>query len=301
MKVILFYKYVQIDDLESLKNSQIELCKELNLKGRILIAKEGINGTVSGEDNDIALYEKRMKENELFYDVEFKENNVMKHCFGKVSVKIRNEIVGFSHDIDLSKSGKKIKGKGLNELYERKDDFVILDARNTYETKIGMFKNAITLDIENFRDFPKKIKELKKFQNNKIIMYCTGGVRCEKASALLIENGFRNVFQLDGGIIKYTNEFPDSYFEGSCFVFDERMYFPVNSKVISKCEWCGKDCNRCIDCCNNDCNKIFVCCEECEIEHKSGCSEFCSEHPTRVKWPEYHDFGENTTSMSSYS
>lgn len=124
-----------------------------------------------------------------------------------------------------------------------------------------------------------------------MLLIVLGGVRCEKASAFLIENGFKDVSQLDGGIIKYNIEEPNSYFEGRCFVFDERMSIPINTgefkKVISNCKICGDSCDRVVDCCNNECNRIFVCCEKCEENMNSGCSEYCSKHPTREKWVEY--------------
>ena len=289
MKVILFYKYVKVKDPETFQKEQLELCKSFGLKGRVFVGREGINGTLSGSNEDIEKYEKSLIENPLFSDIEFKEEEIENHVFNKLFVRVRKEIVNFSRKVNMNKRGKKISPKEFKELIETDKDLVILDVRNDYETKIGRFKGATTLDIDDFRQFPEKVTELNHLKNKKIVTYCTGGIRCEKASAFLVENGFEDVYQLDGGIIKYKYEVPNSYFEGRCFVFDERMSVVVNTgdfaKVISNCEICGTECDRAIDCCNNNCNRIFVCCVECEVKMNSGCSEYCSQHPTRSKWP----------------
>ncbi len=289
--VISYYKYVNIKDPKKFQEKHLELCKSFGLKGRIYIGNEGINGTVSGIKEDIERYKRLLRSNKSFNDIEFKEQECNEHVFRKMFVRVRKEIVNFSEKVDFSKSGLKISPKKFKEMIENEKDFVILDVRNNYETKIGRFKGAITLDIENFRDFPKIVNKIKHLKHKKIITYCTGGVRCEKASAFLRENGFKEVYQLEGGILNYSKEVPNSYFNGRCFVFDERMSIPINTDeyyaVISNCEICGISCDRIIDCCNNDCNRIFVCCEKCEKKMKSGCSEYCAMHPTRRKWLSY--------------
>jgi len=262
MKAILYYKYVEVDNPEKFKDEQLELCKFLELKGRVFIGKEGINGTLSGSIENIEKYKNYLKRNPLFSDIMFKENEANEHVFEKLFIRLRKEIVNFSKEVDLKNIGNKIKPKEFKELIESGSDIVILDVRNSYETQVGRFKGAIDLGIENFRDFPNKIDSIKHLKNKKIVMYCTGGVRCEKASAFLIENGFRDVSQLEGGIMNYSKEVPNSYFDGKCFVFDNRMSVGINNggayNVISNCEICEKPSDRIIDCCNNDCNKIFI-------------------------------------------
>jgi len=174
MKIIYFYKYVGIEDPESLQEEQLELCKSLELKGRVFLDREGINGTLSGSDGNIKKYEENLKNNNLFHDIEFKEEKVNGHCFKKIFVRVRKEIVNFSGNINLKNSGNKISAKEFNNLIEN-EDIVILDARNNYETMIGKFKNAIDLDLDNFRDFPKKLDRIKHLKDKKIVTYCTGG------------------------------------------------------------------------------------------------------------------------------
>ena len=287
MKVISFYKYVDLDNPTSLRDEHFTLCSSLNLRGRIFIGNDGINGTASGEDSAIEKYKKALLSNPAFHDISFKEQAVSDHVFDKLIVRSRKKIVNFPFSVDLDYTGKKLSPFEFKQLMESNEDFVLIDARNTYETKIGKFHGAVDLGIETFREFPEKLSELEGFRNKKIVMYCTGGIRCEKASAFLKQQGFKDVSQLDGGILHYNEVIPNSYFEGECFVFDNRMSVPINTgedvKIISFCEHCGKTTPRSIDCCNNTCNRIFVCCGDCEKRMNSGCSEYCSLNPTRKK------------------
>jgi len=164
------------------------------------------------------------------------------------------------------------------------DDVVILDVRSNYEHNLGKFKNAITLDIENFRDFPSKINELAKYKDKKVLTYCTGGIKCEKASALLLHHGFNDVYQLHGGIIKYGKEAGGKDFEGKCYVFDNRIAVDVNSVnpvVVSKCFNCGTTTPKMINCANPECNEHFTQCDECGEKLEGCCSEACSTHPRK--------------------
>jgi UPF0176 protein len=164
------------------------------------------------------------------------------------------------------------------------EDVIILDVRSNYEHNLGKFKNAITLDIENFRDFPDKINELAKYKDKKIVTYCTGGIKCEKASALLLHEGFSDVYQLHGGIIKYGKEAGGQDFEGKCYVFDNRLSVDVNSVnpvVISACYNCGKTTHKMINCANPECNEHFTQCDECGEKMDGCCSEDCKTHPRK--------------------
>jgi len=192
-------------------------------------------------------------------------------------VKTRKEIVTSGLKVDLKDKGEHIPPKKLKEMLDKKEDIVMLDARNDYESKIGKFKNAVTPNIHEFRQFKKLLKNLEKYKDRKIVMYCTGGVRCEKSSAFLKENGFKNVLQLDGGIINYINQFQDSYFEGRCFVFDNRISIPAGLKNpdISMCDYCHVPSSRYINCKNEKCDKFFICCKECDNIMKHSCSKQC--------------------------
>jgi UPF0176 protein len=162
------------------------------------------------------------------------------------------------------------------------EDVVIVDVRSNYEHSIGRFKNAITFDMENFRDFPEKINELAKYKNKKIVTYCTGGIKCEKASALLLHEGFENVYQLHGGIIKYGKEAGGEDFEGKCYVFDNRVAVDVNSVnplVISTCRNCGAHTTKMINCANPECNEHFTQCDGCGEKLDGACSDSCQSHP----------------------
>ena len=279
MKIVIssFYKYVNINNLNSFQKEHQQFCNNLKIKGKILISNEGINGTISGSKDKIIEYENYLLKNNLFSDVMFKHSFDKVHPFKKTIVRIRNEIVTSNFNVDVNKKGAYISPKSLKLALDNNEDLVLLDARNNYESKIGKFKNAITPNIKTFKDFKKIIPNLSKFKDKKVVMYCTGGVRCEKASALLKENGFSNVMQIEGGILNYIQQFPDSYFEGRCFVFDDRLSIPTGKKTfdISICELCHSPSSNYINCANKKCDKLFISCEDCDLEMKHSCSKNC--------------------------
>src|SRR3989338_2748440 len=221
--ILLFYKFIEIDSPEKLAKEQLELCKSTGLKGRILIAKEGINGSVSGTKEQIDKYIEAMRNDPRFSDMIFKEALSNEHAFKRISTHVKKEIVRFERPVNLQKKGKYLSPKEFLDLYKNNEDVVILDTRNDYEHTVGKFKKAITLNIETFKEFPDAIKDLEDKKSKKIVMYCTGGIRCEKASAFMVEQGFNNVYQLEGGILNFCKEFPDTLWEGKCFVFDKRL------------------------------------------------------------------------------
>ena len=277
-----FYKYTKIENPSEIQKNIADLCDFLGLKGRILVGEEGINGSVCGNEDSIKQFEAEITKSQLFSGIQFKEQPTNEQAFRKLIVRARKEIVHFGIEVDLRNTAPFISPKELNEFVE-KEDVVLLDARNDYEHKIGKFRNAIALNIKNFRDFPNAIKDIENLKNKKIITYCTGGIRCEKASAFLRENGFDNVMQLKGGILAYGNEFPDAYWEGKCFVFDDRLAIGINKgdEMLARCEWCMEKAERYINCHNKDCDKLFVCCWECAEKHKASCSPACEDAPRR--------------------
>lgn len=278
MKVIVtsFYKYVKIINPVYFRDKHEKFCNSLAVKGKILVAKEGINGSISGNKEQIEKYKKELLRNKLFKDIKFKDNLADSHPFKKTIVRIKKEVVTSGLKVNLKNKGKYISPEQLNNLIETKEA-IIVDARNNYESKIGKFKNALTPDIETFKEFKKVPKLLSKYKNKKIVTYCTGGIRCEKASAFLKEKGFKNVLQLEGGILNYINQFPDKYFEGRCFVFDNRMSIPSGpqSKEISYCEKCHVPSGTYVNCSNVNCDKMFISCEECSKKMKGACSKSC--------------------------
>lgn len=284
-QVLLYYCYARIEDPETFREEHHLRCLELNLRGRIIIASEGLNGTVSGLKADCAAYMAEVKADPRFQDIEFKVEDVPAHTFEKLHVRVKPEIVhvGLHHIDPRQRTGAYIEPAEFRKiLKEESEDTVILDVRSNYEHEIGKFKNAVTLDIENFRDFPEKVKELEHLKGKKVITYCTGGIKCEKASAFLLENGFENVYQLHGGIIKYGIEANGEDFEGKCYVFDNRIVKDlntVNPKVISRCYVTGVPSDRMVNCANPHCNLHIPMSEEGAKIYNGCCSEACMNNP----------------------
>lgn len=289
--VLLFYKYVEFKNPEQFKDEHLKFCNKLDLKGRVFIAEEGINGTVSGKKPNIEEYKRKLRSYPEFENIIFKEDAAVEHAFKKMHVRVKNEIVnsGLS-EVDLRNTGKRLKPDELKKFYERNEDFIIVDARNSYESEIGHFKNAITPSMKTFRDWKNVADELADYKDKNIVTYCTGGIRCEKASAYLVQEGFKNVFQLDGGIVSYTKKYPDTFWEGAVFVFDERRIVEPNSvkelKHTGKCYYCGEPASYYINCHNQDCDKLLVTCHKCKIENDYCCSDECRRSENRRK--EYH-------------
>lgn len=285
-RVLLFYKYVDFPHPEKFLEDHIGFCKRNDILGRVWISSEGINATVSGTKENIEEYKSEIRRYKEFSDIWFKEDRADGHAFRKIHVRIKKEIVNASFgEVDLSKTGKRLKPDQLNRFYEEGKDFVIVDARNNYESYIGKFKNAITPDMETFRDWPSIAEKLADYRDKTVVTYCTGGIRCEKASAYLVEKGFKDVYQMDGGIWNYINQFPDKYWEGSVFVFDERRIVTPNTveeiKHIGRCYYCGKPSSYYINCHNQNCDKMIVTCHDCKVENDYCCSDECRKSDNR--------------------
>ncbi len=276
--ILLFYKFVEIDNAEEFRDKHLEFCKNLGIKGKILIAKEGINGSVSGTIEQTEAYKKELTSDEKFSDVEFKEEIGIFHPFRKMVVKVKDEIIRIDKELDMSKKGDYISPKELLDLYEKGEEVLILDTRNNYEYEVGRFKGAMKSEIETFRQFPEFVERLKEFKEKPVVMYCTGGIRCEKASAYMVQQGFKNVKQLHGGVIKFCQQFPNTAWEGSCFVFDDRLTSNVGQKdELNKCLHCKTSCDLMRNCKNAKCNKMIFICPNCREEMHSCCSEKCVE------------------------
>lgn len=301
-RILLYYVYAKIDDPERYREQHHLFCIDHNLKGRIIISGEGLNGTVSGLEKDCESYMHYVKSDPRFGHVEFKVDKSNQHAFQKLHVRVKPEIVhsGLSHIDPNVKTGKYVESAEFKEILNQ-DDVVILDVRSNYEHKLGKFKNAITLDMDNFRDFPEKIKYLEELKDKKVVTYCTGGIKCEKASAFLLEQGFKDVYQLHGGIIKYGLEAQGEDFEGKCYVFDNRLSVDVNKinpKVISTCYVCGTHSDRMVNCANPECNIHVPICESCGEKLEGACSEECRSHPQKR---EYDGSGYYAKEMNGYN
>lgn len=280
--VLLYYRYTNIKNPQAEVTLQREFCQKHNIAGRILVGSEGINGTIAGLKKDTDEYKKWMQVREEFKGIEFKQSFGSEDTFGKLKIKFRPEIVTLGVEgLDPTKSGKRMSAKELHTLLSNKEDVILIDMRNDFESAIGRFAGAVEAPIHRFRELPGVLSELKKYKDKKVVTYCTGGIRCEKASALLLKEGFTDVHQLDGGIFRYAEEYPDGYFEGKCFVFDGRMSVAFNqklpSKILTNCKLCKKPSDNYIDCTNKSCHDLFICCVSCANLNQEYCSESCRE------------------------
>ncbi len=277
IKIILFYKFVEIENPEELKKAHMNFCKSLGIKGKVLLAKEGINGSVSGTYEQIEQYMSELRKDSRFSDIEFKVEEGLIHPFDKMIVRVRKEIIRLGEEIDLTKVGKYVSPQEFLESY-KDPNTVIIDARNDYESKVGKFKGAIVPPIETFREFPQFIKSLNLPKDTKILTYCTGGIRCEKASAYMVKEGFTNVSQLHGGIIKFCQTIPNTdVWEGQCFVFDNRLSSPIgqDKKQINNCIHCNTQSDLYRNCKIKTCNKLIFICNDCRKTMHACCSEEC--------------------------
>jgi UPF0176 protein len=272
--VILFYKYVDIDIPEETKLVQRMWCEELGLIGRILIAREGINGTLEGVEQSINEYIKRMDNSKLFKDINYKKSKSSESSFPKLQVTVRNEIVSTHiNDRDLGPlgnlTGKYLEADELHKWYKEQKDFVVIDMRNDYEYEIGRFKDSIIPEsLKNFRDLHKILPEVEHLKDKTVVTVCTGGIRCEKASGFLKKHGFKDVYQLHNGIHTYMEQFPNQNFEGKLYVFDQRkLWAPEsgskNHKCIGKCQLCLSSSENMIDWFQNGTRKQGIVCKEC--------------------------------------
>ena len=292
-KVLLYYCYTTIEEAEVFALEHLDYCKAIGLKGRIIVAQEGINGTVSGTTEACETYMQFLKSDKRFAAIEFKIDDINEHVFHKMHVRVKPEIVHLGVRGENALDPNKRTGKHLSpqEFLSMKDrnDVVVVDMRSNYEYELGKFKNAITLGLENFRDLPDHLHQLEPYKGKKILTYCTGGIKCEKASALLLEHGFEEVYQLHGGVVKYAQETGGVDFEGELYVFDGRIKVGVNKvnpTIISNCYVCGVVSTRMVNCANPDCNIHTTLCEKCGIEYDGGCSVECKEHPRKRPYNE---------------
>ncbi len=281
-KVISLYRYVEIKDPETLCEEIRAFCALHDIFGRILIGFEGINAAFSAKVVNCDLFKDFLEAK--FPGLTYREQELDSHSFHKLVVRIRSEICVFGKDVDLSLKGEYLEPAKLEKWYsEGKEDFVIVDARNDYEFDVGRFKGARKLPIETFKDFafvaPKELADCK---DKKVVLYCTGGIRCEKASAFLKSEGFDSVYHVKGGIINYVSQFPESNWEGGLFVFDDRKVSDVG-EAVSSCLHCDELSNRMINCHNLDCDKLFLCCAKCAGSFDSSCSEACKVSTHRRK------------------
>lgn len=277
-KILLYYKFTPISDPQAVMLWQKSIADSLQLRGRILVSEQGINGTVGGDIDDLKKYIKETKKFTGFKSIVFKWSDGSREHFPRMSVKVRRELVGFKNSDDefdvnidgVIGGGKHIKPKQLHKLVEEHgDDVVFFDGRNAHEASIGKFKNAIVPNTNTSRDFIAELESDKfdDIKNKKVVTYCTGGIRCEVISAMMKKRGFTDVYQIDGGIVKYGEAYgDDGLWEGSLRVFDDRMTvnFSDKAKTIGRCVHCGGKTSNFENCAYTECNDLVLICSDCK-------------------------------------
>lgn len=288
-KIILYYKFAPLSDPKAVQLWQKTLCESLNLRGRIIVSKHGINGTVGGDIDDVKRYIKATKSYEAFRNTVFKWSDGTREDFPRLSVKVRSELVAFNAEDELKVDENGVVGGGvhlkpekLHKLVEEYgDDVVFFDGRNAYEAQVGKFKNAIVPDTKTTHDFKKDLEGDKyaDIKDKHVVTYCTGGIRCEILSSMMKNRGFKNVYQIDGGIVKYGEKYgDDGLWEGKLYVFDKRMIheFSEKAKDIGHCIHCDGKTSNFENCAHVACNFLVLICEQCRengdlLYHSDAC------------------------------
>ncbi len=292
-QVLLYYKYVKIENPDEVMDVQRELCESLNINGRIIIAPEGINGTVEGRVSDTKKYISALSRSKIFKGIKFKKSKGTGEAFSKLIVRVRPEVVTARISVDPTQiSGKYITAEKLHRWFESKKEFYIVDMRNDYEYISGHFKNFIPSGIHNFFDLPDVLPRLEHLKEKTIVTVCTGGIRCEKASGFLLMNGFNDVYQLKEGIQTYMEKYPNEHFLGKLYVFDNRLTLGFNTsdpkhKIVGKCLHCSVPCDNYVNCEYDVCHFHHISCGDCKDRELglSFCKKECKEK--YLKSPQY--------------
>ena len=282
---ISFYQYAKIKNPQLFRDHLYCEWEKLNVFGRIYVATEGINAQLSVPRENLDAFREQL------YSITFLDGIRLNYAvdddgksFYKLQIKVRNKILADGLNdatFDVTDKGRHLNAREFNDLTSR-EDTVLVDMRNHYEHEVGHFVNAITPDVDTFRDsLPYIAENLRGMENRNIVMYCTGGIRCEKASAWFKHQGFKNVHQLEGGIIEYARQVKEqgleNRFRGKNFVFDERLSEKISDEIIAQCHQCGQPCDTHTNCANAGCHLLFIQCEECATKYQNCCTEACME------------------------
>lgn len=280
--VLAYYLFTPIEQPEEEVARHKRFFEELDVRGRIYISKDGINGQMSAPPSLAQKYMQWMHEDCRFSAIDFKIHEHHEHVFPRLTVKVREQLVALDEKVDLALGGERLSPeKWAAMLDERDENTLLLDVRNDYEWKVGHFEGADLPPLEMFRKFPafaKLLKETRPPDKTKVMMYCTGGIRCELYSALLRREGFEKVYQLEGGVIKYGLEQGNKHWQGKLFVFDDRLAVPISQEepeVIGQCLHCKTPSDVYYNCANMDCNELFLSCMSCAEKFLGACSSAC--------------------------
>ena len=279
-----FYCYILIDDPQSLRDELYKDWFDLRILGRVYIAAEGINAQISVPEPHWDQFLETLNSRVVLAKIPLKHAVQEGQSFLKLAIRVKQEIVAYNisaNEYDMSHVGKHLNAAEFNEAMDNPDSIVV-DMRNYYESEVGRFKTAITPDVETSRELLPQVRHLLKGQQDKeVLLYCTGGIRCEKASSYLLHHGFKNVKQLTGGIIQYTHDVKEQHLEskfiGSNFVFDDRLEERITADVIGVCHQCGTSCDTHTDCMNQACHILFIQCPDCSTTFNGCCSTACKE------------------------
>jgi UPF0176 protein len=280
-----FYQYHQLEDPQAFRDQFYLGLSQHGVLGRIYVAKEGVNGQISVPADKLEDFKKELYAYDWLNGIRLniaveKEGK----SFFKLAIKVRDKIVADGLDdasFDVTKRGRHLRAQEVNDLMDQSDTLVV-DMRNHYESEVGYYRGAIRPDVETFREALPVVKELLEGQEDRnIIMYCTGGIRCEKASAYYLHQGFKNVFMVDGGIIEYTQQCNEqgleNYFIGKNFVFDERLGERISADVVAQCHQCGAPCDEHKNCANDACHLLIIQCSACATKYQHTCSSTCAD------------------------
>lgn len=280
--ILAYYHFADVKDPALFVKEHKKFFENRDVKGRLYISKEGINGQMSGSKKDCEDYMTWLKSRPGFEEVFFKVDPSDENIFFKMTVKVREQLVAFDQKVNLKNRSKHLSPQDWKSHLEGDEDYVLIDVRNDYESKIGHFKGAVLPQCSSFREFgdftEKEIIENEKVpKDKKILMYCTAGIRCEYYSAYMKEKGYQNIYQLEGGVVNYAHEVGDDHWEGKLFVFDDRLVHPLSEqeKCISKCKHCESPADTYYNCANMDCNFLFTCCKNCLKENAGCCCDEC--------------------------
>lgn len=284
-KILAYYHFTPIKDPVTEVATHKHFFQNRDVTARIYISENGINGQMSASSQDAEDYMEWMHRRDPFQNVPFKLHTWHEHVFPRLTVKYRKNLVGFDKAIDLSIRGEHVSPTQWKEMMKNRENNILLDVRNDYEWNLGHFEGAELPPCETFRDFDAYADQLKEKNDPKatpVMMYCTGGIRCELYSSILKEKGFEKVYQLEGGIINYGLQEGNDYWMGKLFVFDDRLSVPISEEqapVVGKCHHCNASNENYYNCANMDCNRLFLCCSDCLNIYAGCCKEECTSSP----------------------
>ena len=290
--VLAYYILKEVENPQKLITDYKNFLSKRDATGRIYISEEGVNAQMSAQEDDARAFMAWVHADPRFSKTDFKIHTSHENVFPRLTIKYRKQLVAMDQKINLQKGGKHVSPKQWREMLEDEEDYLILDVRNEFEGKVGHFRGALVPKLDTFREFPDYVEELKKEytpEKTKVMMYCTGGIRCELYSALMKDKGYDDVYQLDGGVIKYGLEEGNAHWEGKLFVFDDRVTIPISDdehSVVGICHHCGQGAEHYYNCANMDCNELFLSCIECVEGFKGCCQKECEDAPRLRKLDE---------------